>query len=103
MPVETPEDLAVFFSPDEFAVRANITDGEDFDRDINVIFDNSTEGVGLYGDTSVEAASPQFEAATADLIGVKRGMVVTIASKAYKVERIRKIGDGATSRVEISE
>lgn len=103
MPVETPDDLAAFFSTDDFAVQANITDGDDFDIDINVIFDNSTEGVGLYSDTSVEAANPQFEAATVDLVGVKRGMVVTIASKAYTVERIRKIGDGATSRVEMSE
>ena len=103
MPVETPDDLAAFFSTDDFAVVANITDGADFDIEINVIFDNSTEGVGLYGDTSVEAANPQFEAITAELFGVKRGMVVTIASKAYKVERIRKVGDGATSRVEVSE
>src|SRR5215208_1339789 len=97
------EELELFFDTDDFAVAANITDGNDFDRDINVIFDNSTEGIGLYENTSVEAASPQFEAASTDLIGVKRGMVVTIASKVYTVERIRKVGDGATSRVEMSE
>lgn len=103
MPVETPEDLAGFFDDEEFAVKANITDGDEFDIDINVIFDNSTEGVGIYESTTVEAADPCFEAITAELAGVKRGMVVTIANATYKVARIHKIADGATSRVEMSK
>lgn len=103
MAVESTAELSAFFNLKEFAVEANITDGDEFDIDINVIFDDSTEGIELYETTSVEAANPQFEAVTSDLASVKRGMVVTIASKAYRVERIRKIGDGATSRVEMSE
>jgi len=103
VPVETAEDLAAFFDEDDFAVQANITDGDDFDIDILVIFDNETEGVDLYESTAVEAAAPSFLAVTSEIVGVKRGMVATIASKAYKVERIRKVADGATSRVELSE
>ena len=103
MSVETPEDLAAMFDEDDFAVSANITDGDEFDIDIKVIFDNSTEGVGLYESTNVEAAAPSFVAITSEIAGVKRGMVATIASKAYKVERVRKVDDGATSRVELSE
>jgi hypothetical protein len=103
LPVETAEDLAGFFNDEELAVRANVTDGADFDIDINVIFDNSTEGVGIYESTTVEAANPSFEAITAELAGVSRGMIATIANAAYKVERVRQIGDGATSIVELSK
>ena len=103
MPVETVEDLAAFFNEDEFAVRADITDGADFDIDILVIFDNSTEGVGIYDSTTVEAANPSCEAITAEIANAKRGMVVTIASKAYRIGRIQKLGDGSTSRIELSE
>lgn len=103
MPVETAEDLAGFFNDAEHAVKANITDGTDFDIDINVIFDNSTEGVGIYESTTVEAANPSFEAITAELAGVTRGMIATIANAAYKIERIHKIADGATSLVELSK
>lgn len=103
MPVETVEDLAAIFDEDDFAVRANITGGDNFDIDIKVIFDNETEGVGIYESTAVEAPAPSFLAITPQIAGVKRGMVATIASKAYKIERIRKIDDGATSRVELSE
>ncbi len=95
------EDLSTFFDVDDFADECVITGADDFEVTLNVILNTGTEQVGLY-ETNVEAPTPNFACATSDLVGVKRGMTATVRSKAYKVERLRQVEDGATSVVELS-
>jgi hypothetical protein len=105
MAFDDSADLDALFDTDDFAVVAEISDpaDEDFDLTINVIFDATTEQVTVYGETNVEAANPQFRCKTSDLATVKRKYIATIASQAYKIERMEAEGDGKTSVVYLSK
>lgn len=75
MPFETKDDLESFFEAgDGFATRGVITGDGNFRRVLNVIFDESSLAVPMYGDTYVESSKPSFECQTAELTGVVRGM-----------------------------
>lgn len=104
MAFDDSADLDVMFDTADFAVEAEISDpnDEDFELIINVNFDATSENVPVYGDTSVQAANPQFRCKTSDLAGVKRKFIATIASKAYVIERMELEDDGKISVVYLS-
>lgn len=85
------EDLAPFFSPDEFAVSATIGAAT-----VQVIFDNGYQAVlaGL-----MESQVPTCVGATADLAAAVEGTAVTIESVAYKVVDNQPDGTGVTTLV----
>jgi hypothetical protein len=117
MSLETVDDLDSFFDTADFAVAAQIlgppvlSPAHQFNRTLNVVFDENGLAVTLYGDTDVETPAPVFEAKSVDLVDVKRGYTVTFPdleahedgySKTYKVERIASSGV-QTSKVYLKE
>jgi hypothetical protein len=110
VPFETQEDLESFFEIGD-GTEAHVTDGQKFGRTFPVIFDEGSEAVSVYDDTSVEAGDASLECLTSNLAGVKRGMKVTFpnaekhegcSGKTYEVARWKVEGAG-TSRVHLKE
>lgn len=80
------EDLAPFFSTDEFATQATI--GGD---PVRVIFEQPfAEPFGA----ALETTQPQCWAPSASVATVRQGAVVVIGGNTYKVERIEPDGTG---------
>lgn len=96
------DDLPLFFEPTEHAAPCVITGPNAFTLSLNVIFNDPTHEVGIYDETQVESAAPFFQAQTAELAGVRKGMTATIGGVGYKIERVRKDGTGV-SNVFLSE
>ncbi len=94
-----------------FAIEALISDGNKFSRRINVIFDQNSQAVDVYGETNVEAGDPSFQCKSTDLNGVARGMTVKFPNaradeegygKSYRTERFVAEEPGVT-RVHLTE
>lgn len=77
-------DLDSFFDTDGVAVKGVITGpavdppAEQFTKTLNVIFEENSQSVAVYGETDVEASEPSFLCEAADLADVEPGMTFTM-------------------------
>jgi len=67
------EDLASFFETDGHGIKGVIT-GPSFSRELNGVFDLTSQDMPIYPETNVDADDAIFECKTTDLAGVARGM-----------------------------
>jgi hypothetical protein len=108
------DDLNSFFETDGAAINAVISaspPAAPFTKNLNVIFEESSQAVGIYPETNVEANDPSFECKSTDLVGVKRGMQVVFPNleahedgyqKTFEITRIASAG-AQTDKVYLRE
>ena len=101
------EDLESFFEVDGVGVLGRITGPgpPPFALDIKGVFDLGWQDVSVYAETGVDTDEPVFECATVELVGVKKGMALTMPDLeahedgfgvTYKIERLAPAGVQST-------
>ncbi len=97
-PPDAPEDLAgevVSDSAIDISWSAASDPGAE-SLTIRAWFTGPTDAVSIYGDVAIEAQKPTVICKTIDVDAVSRGDVATVRSTDYTIERIEKIGTGAS-------
>ena len=99
MPVETPDDLAAFFSEDGFAVpvRLLLASGE---RRIPAIFDERYIQLDPRSGAYIASTTPQFLAMTAAVAGLAKRDRVRVPAEdgvLYEVSDLQPDGTGTTT------
>lgn len=94
MAVETADELAVFFSIDDFGVAASYNGGT-----VNGIFDNEFFEADAGGMVAVAIQQPRFLCRTSDVSGAAEGDAITINSIGYTIRVVQPDGTGLTTLV----
>lgn len=93
------EDMAAFFSTDEFAVQAVITKADSTVLTVKVIFNTVTEE--LWGSENL-SDEYTITVATNDVPGVRSGDAVVIDGVNYKIRFIQLVSDGYLKKAKLA-
>lgn len=96
MAVETANDLAVFFDPDDFGTAASYTPSGGSASTVNGIFDNDIVEVDAGGGIPMAVRQPRFHCRTSDVSSAAEGDAITINTVAYTVRVADHDGTGTT-------
>jgi len=99
MAVESADDLAAFFSADEFGVTATWSPATEFPSSVDGILTLEFVEIAEGERAGVESRKPVFTCATADVPGNAHGAGLTVDGTAYTVAGIEPSTDGAVTRL----
>ncbi|MEK9917973.1 MAG: head-tail joining protein [Pelagibacteraceae bacterium] len=99
MAVETADDLAIFFSVDDFGVAATWTPSGGAATTVNGIFDREYLAADAGGTVAFAIEQPRLVCRTADVSTAAEGDALVVNSTNYTIKVVEPDGTGVTTLV----